>query len=270
MTNTKPTPRLMHVCVPLLSLTGGKWEFHHFSLDMVHYDRARTAGARFRQALEKEMPRISTVLLYGLRPHIAPLTMHGTVEMVPITPPTVLVDGFEVCLGSLYTQMCSVADWNVRGEAVVFLFVPSAPDVPSDIAKRMVEYGTAILARNDPAPTELCLPPTRDITALELVRLAQYYELHLFMHTKRMNEAVKKAFEDAGHTAPVPMSKDQVLSAYRCADALMVVHDSRVLAYESLGFRLEPLGAALHGADLESVCIGTDHSFYKVTSPAFL
>ena len=121
-----------------------------------------------------------------------------------------------------------------------------------------------------PAPEDFFSLPARDLTVTELVRLAQYYEWHLAMHAKRMNDAVKKAFEDAGHSCSPKLSKDLVLGTYRLNDALVTVHDAYADAYKSLGFRLVPLGVGLHGADLARVIVDDDHTFYNVTSPAFL
>lgn len=121
-----------------------------------------------------------------------------------------------------------------------------------------------------PAPEDFFSLPARDLTVTELVRLAQYCEWHLAMHAKRMNEAVKKAFEDAGHATPSQMSKDLVLGTYRLDGALVTLYDARAEAYKSLGFRLVPLGVGLHGADLARVIVDDDHTFYNVTSPAFL
>lgn len=121
-----------------------------------------------------------------------------------------------------------------------------------------------------PVPEDFFSLPARDLTVTELVRLAQYYERHLAMHAKRMNDAVNEEFKDAGHATPSQMSKDLVLRTYHLDGALVTLYDARAEAYKTLGFRLVPLGVGLHGADLARVIVADDHTFYNVTSPAFL
>ena len=121
-----------------------------------------------------------------------------------------------------------------------------------------------------PAPEDFFSLPARDLTVTELVRLAQYYERHLAIHAKRMNDAVNEEFKDAGHATPSQMSKDLVMRTYHLDGAVVTLYDARAEAYKTLGFRLVPLGVGLHGADLARVIVADDHTFYNVTSPAFL
>ncbi len=274
MTNTKPTPRVLHVCVPVIN--DGQWTFCDMLLDLVHHDHALTGGTRLGKMFNDANIPIPMTVLYATRPFAMHMLVHGPGVMKRIPSQ----QDHESRIGALYTFLYDNADWNARGEAVVFVFLPHPSHVLPANYDEMTAHGTALLARGAvasvptlvPVPAELCLP-TRDLTATELVKLGCFWDLQRTRYTRRMAEAIEAAFNGSGiHSDPV--TEDMAMKYLRVDNVVLLLALPRVKALKALGFRVDEVPTVLFGGNIEpvvpaNVCTEA-HGYYKVTSPAFL